>query len=122
MATQMHEVLAWLGDDHGLSADELGELMAEMDSIDARYPDLDDEDEREAARITAYRLIAGHVDCVLVEQAQKLLRARSDEVAALAALRQAAVQLIPGGAYTEAGFAREAGVDRMAVRTWLGKR
>jgi hypothetical protein len=47
--------------------------------------------------------------------------ARTAEVAALAGLRQAARQLIPAGDRTEAGFAREASVDRMAVRSWLGK-
>jgi hypothetical protein len=41
---------------------------------------------------------------------------------ALVALRQVAVMRIGNGDATEAGFAHQAGVDRMAVRKWLGKR
>ncbi|MDQ0809079.1 hypothetical protein QFZ63_000793 [Streptomyces sp. B3I7] len=47
--------------------------------------------------------------------------ARTAESAALSGLRQAATRLIPAGHRSEAGFAREGGVDRQAVRTWLGK-
>lgn len=41
---------------------------------------------------------------------------------ALADLKEAALMLIESGEYTEAGFAKAAGVDRMTVRNWRGKR
>jgi hypothetical protein len=38
-----------------------------------------------------------------------------------AGLQQTAVTLIERGEVTESGFARQAGVDHMTVRKWLGK-
>ncbi len=115
---------AWLGDDHGLTTDQLGDLLTLANDIHARYPDQGDEDERQAALIVAYQLLLDQ-DRVLElvdEMARKLVRARASEAAALAGLRQAALTVIRPGGASEAGFARRAGLDRMAVRAWLGKR
>lgn len=121
MATQRHEIEAWLGDNHDLTSNQIDELTRTADEIADRYPDEDDHDEREAALTVAYRLMTGDQG-VVDELADELTRARQAQVRALAGLRQAATTLIPAGDDTQAGFARRAGVDRMAVRDWLGKR
>ena len=118
---QQHELEAWLGDDHGLDEDQIAELLRHADDIEERYPDPDDQEERDAALSTAYRLIRLE-DEVIGELAQERSDARAAESRALAGLRQAALMLIPTESRTEAGFARQVGVDRMAVRSWLGKR
>jgi hypothetical protein len=118
---ELHELQAWLGDDHGLNTEQLTELLATTRDIEVRYPDVDDEGERQAALVVAYQLLLGQTD-VVDEMARKLHRARSDKSTALAGLRQAALMLIPAGEETQAGFARRANVDRMAVREWLGLR
>lgn len=79
------------------------------------------EDAMRDDEIVAYQLMLGQGG-VVDEQARKLQRARLDQGDALSGLRQAALTLIPSGADTEAGFARRAGVDRMTVRSWFGKR
>lgn len=118
---QLFELEAWLGDDHGLDEDQLAELLRAADEINGRYLDPDDQPERDSALSTAYQLMLGQ-DEVIEELAQKRADARAEESQALAGLRQAALMLIPNESRTEAGFAKQAGVDRMAVRSWLGKR
>lgn len=139
MDTQQHEIEAWLGDDHGLTDDQVEELRRISEDIYARYctpdTDVDDpemveadlaqatEDEREAALTTAYRLLLGDED-VIDERAGELAEARRVDARAKAALQQAALMAIePGtrGDRSEAAFGRRAGVDRMTVRKWLGK-
>lgn len=121
MATQPHEIRAWLGDNHGLAEDQITELTRTADEIAERYPDPDDADDREAALTVAYRLMSNDED-VVAELAAQLAAARLMQSRALAGLRQAAVTVVPEGSDTESGFARRAGIDRMAVRGWLGKR
>lgn len=119
--TQRYEIEAWLGDDHGLTDQQIDELTATAHDIADRYPEPDDRDEREAALTAAYRLMTG--DTMLVDElGAELAAARAVEVRALAGLRQAAVTLVPARDESEANFARRAGIDRMAVRGWLGKR
>lgn len=118
---QLHELEAWLGDDHGLDAEQITDLLKAADEIEERYPNPDDQEEAQAALTAAYRLMAEGPDSVIAELAAARVAARTAEVVALAGLRQAARQLISAGDRTEAGFAREGGVDRMAVRSWLGK-
>lgn len=121
-AMQRHELVAWLGDNQGdLTDEQVTELLAIAQDIEARYPDKDDVAEREAALTAAYRLMVEDSAAVVAELAEKLLRARLAESESLAAIRQAAIVLTPKD-WTEQGFANAAGVDRMAVRKWLGKR
>lgn len=121
--TQRHEIEAWLGDDHGLTDDQVGELVSTADDIAARWPDQDDADEREAALVAAYQIMtAADTATVLARMAAHLRAARAEERRALAAIQQAAHMLIGSGQATQAGFARQVGVDRMAVREWLGLR
>lgn len=121
MATQRYVLEAWLGDDHGLDEDQFAELLGISDEIDERYPGEDDQAERDAALSTAYQLLLGQDD-VIEDLAKKRGDAKAAESQALAGLRQAALMLIPNESRTESGFAKQAGVDRMAVRRWLGKR
>lgn len=118
---QRYELEAWLGEDDGLDEEQIDELLRHADDIQERYPDPDHQAEREVALSTAYRLLRLEEE-VITELSQERSDARAAESRALAGLRQAAIMLIPNGSRTEAGFARQVGVDRMAVRNWLGKR
>lgn len=125
MTIQRYEIEEWLGDGHGLDDDQVAELMRAAEMIAARYPDEDDRDEREAALTVTYRLMVEQPDVVVADLAEVLAAARAAEVRALAGIRQAAVTLVRDGGrgvQSQAGFAAAAGVDRMAVRTWLGLR
>lgn len=126
MTTQRHEIMAWLGDDHSLTDDQLTHLTRQADQIAARYPDPDDIEEREAALTVAYRLMVAPAEDVVDELAADLSRARLAEQAALAGLQQAAVTVVAvgdrsaRGLRSQAGFAARAGVDRNTVRDWQG--
>lgn len=118
---QTHEILAWLSDGRdALDDDQFAQFTAAANDIARRYPGPDDRAEAEAALTTAYRLLLEDPAAVIGELARDRHRAELGRLQALAGLRQAALQLI-GHDYTEAGFARAANVDRMAVRTWRGK-
>lgn len=118
---QRYELEAWLGDDHQLTNEQIDELHGLADEIEARYPDPDDQDERDAALTTAHQLLLAQDD-VLGALAEDLVVARTAEARALASIQQAAHMLIPAKTSTEAGFARQTGIDRQAVRKWLGKK
>lgn len=137
--TQTYEMEAWLGDDHGLTDEQVEQLCQISDEIYARYctpaDNVDDpemveadlaqasQDERDVALQTAYRLLLGD-EKVIAELARDRAQARSEEARAAAGLRQAALMVIePGTRHdrSEAAFARRVGVDRMTMRKWLGK-
>ncbi len=119
---QLHELEAWLSDNHGLNEDGLTELLDEANEIEERYPDEDDQPERDAALSAAYRLKTEFVEDVLADYAKQRSDARAAASAASAALQQAARTVVTEGKLSEAGFSRVAGVDRMSVRKWLDKR
>lgn len=137
--SETYEIEAWLGDDHGLTDEQVEELRQISDDIYARYctpaDGVDDpemveadlaqasEEERDAALQTAYRLLLGD-EKVIAELARERTVARREEARAAAGLRQAALMVIePGTRHdrSEAAFARRVGVDRMTMRKWLGK-
>lgn len=118
---QRHEIEAWLGDDHGLTDEQIDELTTAAEDIAERYPDPDDQEDRDAALFAAYQLMARPQEDVLAEMAGRLEQGRTMERRALAGMRQAAIMLVPSE-QSESGLARKLGVDRMAVRGWLGKR
>ncbi|NUS25082.1 MAG: hypothetical protein HOV92_12780 [Streptomyces sp.] len=122
MGMQRYELEAWLGDDHGLDEEQVDELLRTADEIEEQYPDEDDRDDREAALTAAYRLMVEAPEDLIAELSAERTAARVTERKALVALRQIGVTRINSGDATEAGFAQQAGVDRMAVRRWLGKR
>lgn len=115
---QQYELEAWLGDDHGLDADQMDELLRIAGEIEEQYPSEDDRDDREAAFTAAYRLMVEAPEDLVAELAAERVAARSAERKALVALRQVAVTRIGNGDATEAGFAQQAGIDRMTVRKW----
>ncbi|GHH57648.1 hypothetical protein [Lentzea cavernae] len=136
---QTYKMEAWLGDDHGLTDDQVEQLRQISDEIYARYctpdPDGDDpemeeadlaqasQEERDVALQTAYRLLLGD-EGVIAELTRDRAAARREEARAAAGLRQAALMVIePGTRHdrSEAAFARRVGVDRMTMRKWLGK-
>ncbi|MCX5441247.1 hypothetical protein [Streptomyces sp. NBC_00063] len=119
MSMQRYELEAWLGDDHGLAEDQLEELLAQADGINARFDG--DQDRAREGLTVAYRLMRECPTAVVADLAQRRDAARAAELDALAGLQQAAITLIERGDATESGFARQAGVDRMTVRKWLGK-
>jgi hypothetical protein len=57
----------------------------------------------------------------LATAGRRLAAARTKEAAAMTQVRETAIAAYAAGE-TEAGIARALGVDRMAVREWLGKR
>ncbi|WLQ53886.1 hypothetical protein P8A21_40960 (plasmid) [Streptomyces poriferorum] len=65
------------------------------------------------ALASAYRLIYEGAGIVVAEP-------RPAELDTLTGLHQAAITLEDGDT-TESGLTRQAGVDRMPIRTWLGK-
>ena len=119
---QLHELEAWLGDDHGLTSEQLDELLTEANEIEERYPDADDQAERDAALSAAYRLMVEPLEDVLADFSKQRADARAAESAASAALQQAAQSVIPDDQLSEAAFARTVGVDRMTVRKWTQDR
>jgi hypothetical protein len=119
---QRYELEAWLGDDHGLGDDELGELLDQANEIEERYPDTDDQAERDAALSAAYRLMTEPTEDVLADYGKQRSDARAAASVASAALQQAARTVVGPDRLSESGFARVATVDRMSVRKWLDKR
>ena len=125
---QLHEMEAWLGDDHGLTEEQIIDLMRTADEIGERYPDPDDQEDRDAALYAAYELMVRDAGEVIAEQAGRISQGRTLVRRGLAGARQTVVtleargELAPRGAFSEAGLARVLGVDRMTIRGWLGKR
>lgn len=123
MTTQRYEIEAWLGDDHGLTDEQVTDLIRISDEINERYPDEDDADLCDAAMVAAYRILSGHDsgEDIVAALAETRVQARKQDAEALAGLRQAAAMLVPDR-MSENGFARIGHVDRMTVRRkWLGK-
>lgn len=125
---QRHELEAWLGDDHGLTEDQITDLLRTAGEIGDRYPDPDDQHMRDAALTIAYRLMVEDPSKVTADLADELLRARLAESRALAGIRQGALTLVrPGdrsvrGIRSQLGYANRVGVHQSAVRDWLGQR
>lgn len=75
--------------------------------------------ERDAALKAAVAYLLGELTPETM--GRRLAAARTAEASTLAAAKQVALLAIEDGA-AEATTARQIGVDRMAVREWLGKR
>ncbi|GAA2644476.1 hypothetical protein GCM10010399_92970 [Dactylosporangium fulvum] len=114
------DLMAWLGP----AADELTaeqiDLVAEASrEIDERYPDPDEQPERDAAQSATVQYLLGETTPEDANRA--LIAARLAEARAYAAALQVAVMAHRSGT-AEAAAARLAGVDRMSLRKALGKR
>lgn len=120
MTYDMDALMVWLGPAAGdLTASQL-ELVAEADrSIEARYPDPDDQDKREAALSAAVQYLLG--DTSADEVRRELDAARAAERRARAAATQVAVMMVRAGGEKK-GSAITVGIDRMALLEALGER
>jgi hypothetical protein len=114
------DIEAWLGPAlDEMTEEQIDRMQQAADRIDDRYPDPDDEQEREAARIAACQYLLGEVTPEQV--AENLAKARRAEMAASVAAQQVAVMVVEDG-MPEAKAARLVGLDRMTIRKALGKR
>jgi len=110
----------WLADHEiQIAAAELRRFVQVWTDLARRYPDSEDAAVRDAALHAAVRYIGGYLTPADVGKTLAKARAKADE--AMAAARQVAVMAVDDGA-PEATTARDVGVDRMALRKWLGKR
>lgn len=115
-----HDLMAWLGpaaDD--LTAEQIERVAAEAREIDERYPDPDQQHERDAALSAVVQHLLGETTAEDADRA--LIAARRAEREAYAAALQVAVMLVRDGA-PKATAARRAGVDRMSLLKALGER
>jgi hypothetical protein len=115
MTMQDYELDAYLGDDVTVTDEQRQRLLAEADRIAERYPDPDDQEERDTAFAVAVAYVLG--DDTLDSVGRRVRAGRR----ALIEARQIAVMAIEDGA-SEASAARDLGVDRMTIRKWRGKR
>jgi hypothetical protein len=107
MTMQRHELDAWLGPD-GWTDEQRGKIAEDFGTWERQHPDADQDEA--AAMLTA---IAQHHDGTL--KIPNLAEVRREAKAAV-------VVSVTVGGMSEAEAARAAGVDRMSVRKWLGKR
>lgn len=116
---------AWLGlgdatiwPDGDPTGDQLARFYAAATVIEARWPDPDDQHERDAALSAALGIITGEdsVEAIgrrATEAQGALLHARAEQVGAALA----ASDTYP----SEQALADALGVTRMTIRSWLGK-
>lgn len=117
---QQHEIDAWLGTARAdLTDHQYQTLVAETAVIEARYPDPDDQDERDAALSATVQHMLG--ETTTLAAGAVLLAARADAARALSAARQVA-RLAALDGTPKARAAREAGIDRMTLLKDLGER
>lgn len=117
---QDHELMAWLGpaaDD--LTPEQLERIAAEAARIAERYPDPDEQPERDAALSAVVQYLLG--DTTPEDAGRALSDARRREREAYAAAETIAVMLVGDGS-PKATAARRAGIDRMSLLKALGER
>lgn len=114
------ELRAWLGpaaDD--LTADQIERVADEARGIAERYPDPDEQPERDAALSAAVQYLLGETTPQDANRA--LIDARRQEREAYIAAEQIAVMLHRDGT-AKATAARQVGIDRMSLLKALGER
>lgn len=121
-----HDVEAWLGDGHSLTAAQMRTLTDLWDTLTARGASAD---ERQAVMSAALRLTGETATVVVADFGAQLEEKRVEQRAVLAALEYLAKTVVDpearqgsSGVSTQRGFTELAGVDRMTVRKWLGLR
>lgn len=114
------DLMAWLGpaaDD--LTAEQTERVRAEAEQIRDRYPDPDEQPERDAALSAVVQYLLGETTPEDANRA--LIAARQAERAAYVAAEQVAVMMVRDG-QPKATAARQAGIDRMSLLKALGER
>lgn len=121
-----HNLLAWLGPAADeLTAEQIERVAAESREIDQRYPDPDQQDERDAALSAVVQYLLG--ETTPEEAGRALIDARRQAREAFAAATWTAVMLVrdnpPAGrrGYKAIAAAR-VGIDRMSLLKALGER
>lgn len=102
-----------------LTAEQLDRLADEDERIDARYPDPDEADLREAALSAAVQYLLG--ETTVDDAGRRLGHARWEAAMAVAVSQQLAAMAVADGT-SEVKAAAAAGIDRMTLRKTLGKR
>lgn len=117
--TEIHEMEAWAGPAwEDLTESQREQLARIADDVAERYPDPDDQPLRDAALSAAVQYMLG--DTNLEEVGQEFHRTqRARELAKVAAKQAARIANTDGVPETQ--IASMLGVNRMTVRSWLGK-
>jgi len=114
------DLMAWLGpaaDD--LTPEQIERVRSEAAAIRRRYPDPDEQPERDAALSAVVQYLLGEI--MAEDAARALATARQREREAYVAAEQMAVMLVADGV-PKATAARRAGIDRMSLLKALGER
>lgn len=112
-----HDIDTWLAGTP--LTDEQRDRFAEAwGAVSDRYPDPDDQDERDAALSAALQYLLG--ETVPADAGRSLARARHQQLLATATARQIAIMAIADGA-TENALHGQLEVTRRTLRQWLGK-
>jgi hypothetical protein len=115
-----HELTVWLGPAYEqMTADQLDRFAGETDRIHERFPDRDEQPERDAAMSAAVQYLLGETRPD--DAGRALAAARAAVSAAMAASQQIAVMANADG-MSEVSAAQATGIDRMTLRKVLGKR
>lgn len=123
MATEheIRELTNWLGPAAAtITAEQLDQLAAAVRDIVERYPDVDEQLERDAAMTAALQYLLGETRPS--DAARTLIDARLAERRAYIASLQIAVMHHRVGGVDKTNAAREAGIDRMRLLKALGER
>lgn len=116
-----HGLMAWLGPAVGeLTAEQIERIADEARDIDDRYPDPDEQPERDAALSATVQYLLGETTPEDANRA--LIEARRREREAYVAAVQVAVMMVRDGAMQKAPAARAVGIDRMSLLKALGER
>lgn len=115
----MEDLTPWLGPAADeMTADQIARFHAEAERIDARYPDPDEQDERDAALSAVVQYLLGETRPT--DAGRALTAARMAEAHAMAASQQIAVMAVADG-MSEVKAAEACGIDRNTLRRALGK-
>lgn len=115
-----HGLMAWLGPAAEEMTDEQIERVAdEAKRIDERYPDPDEQIERDAALSAVVQYMLG--DTTSDDAHRALIDARRREREAYVTAEQIGVMLVADGT-PKAVAARSVGIDRMSLLKALGER
>lgn len=114
------DLMAWLGPAATeLSPEQAERVAVEAHDIEQRYPDPDEQAERDAALSATVQYLLGETAAADVSRA--LIEARRREREAYVAALQTAVMLVRDGGQKK-GSAAACGVDRMSLLKALGER
>jgi hypothetical protein len=118
--TVSEDLMTWLGpaaDD--LTAEQIERVADEARRVDRRYPDPDEQPDREAALSAVVQYLRGETSPEDANRA--LIEARRRAHEAYVTAEQIAVMLVGDGT-PKAVAARQAGIDRMSLLKALGER